>query len=73
MKKLLVTLSSVVVVIALFTVVAYGSDLLKFSGKSQLDQSAADVEEILIILEQVHTDKMSTEEALKKLEKMDMI
>lgn len=71
MKKLLVTLSSVVVVVALFTVAAYGSDWLNFNGDGQLDQSAADVDEILSILEQVHTDKMSTAEALEELRAMD--
>ena len=71
MKKLLVVLSSVVVAVALFTVVAYGSDWLNFNGKDQLNQSAADVDEILSILEQVHTDKMTTEDALEELRDMD--
>ena len=71
MKKLLVTLSSIVVAVALFTVVAYGSSWMNFNGEGQLDQSALDVEQILEILDQVHTDKITSEEALEELKAMD--
>ena len=61
LKKLLVTLSSIVVAVALFTVVAYGSSWMNFNGEDQIDQSSSDVAEILDILKQVHDEKELTE------------
>ncbi len=72
LKKLLVTLSSVVVVVALFTVVAYGSSWMNFTGEGQIDQSDKDVAEILEILKQVHDEKELTQEQLEDLEALNI-
>lgn len=70
MKKILITLSSIVAVIALSTIVAYGSTWMNWTGNGQIEQSSSDVDEILLILEQVNEDKLAAEEYADEVENL---
>ncbi len=68
MKKLLVTLSSILAVFALSTVVVYGSTWMNWVGDGQIEQSSNDVAEILSILEQVNEEKLAAERKINEIE-----
>lgn len=70
MKKLLVILSSVVAVIALSSIVVYGSSWMNWNGDVQIQQSSNDVAEILTILEQVNEEKLAAEKYADEVENM---
>ena len=49
----------------------YASQWLSFTGDNQIEQSENDVNEIMEILRKVNDDKLTAEQALKELQKLD--
>ena len=73
MKKLLIAFSSAVVLVLVFMggIYAANQDWLSFTGDKEITQADKNVDEIMKILRQVNTDKMTAEEALKELEDLN--
>ena len=75
MKKKFKILGGALSVIILLTLVfgagVYASQWLSFTGDNQIEQSENDVDEIMQILRDVNADKLTAEQALAELQKLD--
>ena len=75
MKKKFKILGGALSVIILLTLVfgagVYASQWLSFTGDNQIEQSENDVDEIMQILRNVNDDKLTAEQALAELQKLD--
>ena len=69
MKKLSVTLATVVVAIGLFAGGAFAAATwLSFTGDEQVEQADANIDEIMEILREEHDGKITAEEAVVRLQ-----
>src|SRR5699024_12609784 len=75
MKKKFKILGGALSVIILLTLVfgagVYASQWLSFTGDNKVEQSKNDVNEIMEILRNVNDDKLTAEQALAELQKLD--
>src|SRR5690625_1389083 len=72
-KKLIGIIAAAALILASFTAGVYAAkaDWLWFTGDVLIEQSDGHVEEIMTILRQVNTDKITAEEALAELEALN--
>ncbi|MDN6193657.1 MAG: hypothetical protein L0I88_01310 [Alkalibacterium sp.] len=68
MKKLTLTIASLIAAALIFTGGVYASQWLNFTGDEQIEQSDSNVEEIMQILRNVNEGKITAEEANAQLE-----
>lgn len=68
MKKLTLTIASLIAAVLIFTGGVYASQWLIFTGDEQIEQSDSNVEEIMQILRNVNEGKITAEEANAQLE-----
>lgn len=64
-------LAGLLVVSLVFGAGVYASQWLNFTGDKQIKQSESDVDEIMQILRDVNSDKMTAEQALKELQDLN--
>ena len=71
MKKLLLTLTGIIAAAFIFAGGVFASQWLSFTGDNTIQQSQNDVDEIMEILRNVNDDKLTAEQALAELQKLD--
>ena len=74
MKKIklpVAIIGSLLLLSLVFGAGVYASQWLSFTGDEQVEQSKNDVDEIMQILRDVNADKLTAEQALAELQKLD--